>query len=59
MPQCSSRLARRRSFDTGDAFYRVALRLSAQTLSYVAGVIRRHRAGTVIRWCMLKAHLLI
>ncbi len=31
-------------------FYRAALPLSAQTLSYVAGVIRRHRASTGSRW---------
>ena len=30
--------------------YRAALPLSAQTLSYVAGVIRRHRASIGSRW---------
>ena len=31
-------------------FYRAALPLSAQTLSYVAGVIRRHRAAIGSCW---------
>jgi len=31
-------------------FYRAALPLSAQTLSYVAGVIRRHRAKIGLCW---------
>ena len=31
-------------------FYRAALPLSAQTLSYVAGVIRRHRAAIGSGW---------
>ena len=31
-------------------FYRAALPLSRQTLSYVAGVIRRHRAAIGSCW---------
>ena len=31
-------------------FYRAALPLSAQTLAYVAGVIRRHRAAIGSCW---------
>jgi len=34
-------------------FYRAALPLSRQTLSYVAGVIRWHRARIGSRWCKL------
>ncbi len=36
-------------------FYRAALPLSAQTLSYVAGVIRRHRAKIGSCWRELNA----
>src|SRR5262250_2859562 len=36
-------------------FYRAALPLSAQTLAYVAGVIRRHRAKIGSCWRKLKA----
>ena len=36
-------------------FYRAALPLSAQTLSYVAGVIRRHRAAIGSCWRKLNA----
>ena len=32
------------------AFYRAALPLSRQTLTYVAGIIRRHRAGIGSAW---------
>ena len=35
-------------------FYRAALPLSAQTLAYVAGVIRRHRAAIGSCWRKLK-----
>jgi hypothetical protein len=31
-------------------FYRAALPLSSRTLTYVAGVIRRHRASIGSRW---------
>ena len=43
-------------------FYRAALPLSRQTLAYVAGIIRRHRAAIVwvpttlslpVTWCLL------
>ena len=36
-------------------FYRAALPLSAQTLAYVAGVIRRHRAAIGSCWRKLNA----
>ena len=32
------------------AFYRAALPLSSRTLTYVSGIIRRHRSATGSRW---------